>query len=67
MARSQSDSKLPRFVLLASVCVVIAALYFAQDVLIPLALATLLTFLLTPLVQWFERWRLPAASIRRTS
>ena len=31
---------------MASVCVVVAALYFAQDVLIPLALAMLLTFLL---------------------
>src|SRR5947208_2052937 len=50
--------KAPRFVLMASVCVVVAALYFAQDVLIPLALATLLTFLLSPLVQRLERWRL---------
>ncbi len=49
---------MPRFVLLASICVVTAALYFAQEVLIPLALATLLTFLLTPIVQRLERWRL---------
>ena len=59
MARSiPTTSKTPRFVLLASVCVVVAALYFAQGVLIPLALATLLTFLLSPLVQRLERWRL---------
>ena len=35
---------------------VIAALYFAQDFLIPLALAALLTFLLSPLVTRIERW-----------
>src|SRR5205807_3620513 len=44
-------------VLMASICVVVAALYFAQAVLIPLALAILLTFLLSPLVQRLERWR----------
>jgi len=43
---------------MASVCVVVAAMYFAQDVLIPLALAVLLTFLLTPLVMRLERRRL---------
>jgi predicted PurR-regulated permease PerM len=58
MPRAAPESKTPRFVLLAAVCVIIAALYFAQDVLIPLALATLLTFLLTPIVQRLERWRL---------
>ncbi len=35
---------------------VIAALYFARDFLIPLALAALLTFLLSPLVTKIERW-----------
>ena len=35
---------------------VIAALYFARDFLIPLALAALLTFLLSPLVTRIERW-----------
>ena len=35
---------------------VIAALYFARDLLIPLALAALLTFLLAPLVTRLERW-----------
>jgi predicted PurR-regulated permease PerM len=48
-----------RFITLASVCVIIAALYFAQEVLIPLALAMLLSFLLTPLVQRLEGWRVP--------
>jgi len=35
---------------------VAAALYFTRDILIPLALATLLTFLLSPLVARIERW-----------
>ena len=35
---------------------VIATLYFARDFLIPLALAALLTFLLSPLVTRIERW-----------
>ncbi|HJT82016.1 MAG TPA: AI-2E family transporter, partial [Chthoniobacterales bacterium] len=35
---------------------VIAALYFGRDLLIPLALAALLTFLLAPLVSRLERW-----------
>ena len=35
---------------------VVAALYFARDLLIPLALAALLTFLLAPLVTRLERW-----------
>ena len=59
MARAVSPSKTSKFVLLASICVVVAALYFAQDVLIPLALSILLTFLLTPLVNGLERSGLP--------
>lgn len=43
---------------LASICVIVAALYFAQDVLVPLALAVLLSFLLAPLVTRVERLRL---------
>ena len=35
---------------------VIGSLYFARDILIPLALAALLTFLLSPLVARIERW-----------
>src|SRR5512132_4220385 len=35
---------------------IIATLYFARDLLIPLALAGLLTFLLAPLVTRLERW-----------
>jgi len=35
---------------------VIATLYIARDILIPLTLAALLTFLLAPLVTRLERW-----------
>src|SRR3954447_4421644 len=58
MPRVNTGPKASRFVLLASVCVVVAALYFAQAVLIPLALAMLLSFLLAPLVARLEKWRI---------
>lgn len=38
---------------------VILVLYFARVVLIPLALALTLNFLLTPVVMWLQRWRMP--------
>jgi predicted PurR-regulated permease PerM/GAF domain-containing protein len=41
---------------LALTAFVIAALFFARDLLIPLALSALLTFLLSPLVGRIERW-----------
>ncbi|RDI62389.1 AI-2E family transporter [Microvirga subterranea] len=37
----------------------IGALYFGRDIFIPFALAILLSFALTPLVNWFRRFRLP--------
>ncbi len=37
----------------------VASLYFAREVLIPLALAVLLSFLLAPLVSRLERWKIP--------
>src|SRR5688572_24528745 len=57
MARPVDLAKGSRFLILASICVVVAALYFAQDVLIPLALAVLISFLLPPLVTRLERRR----------
>jgi predicted PurR-regulated permease PerM len=51
-------SKGARFALLASICVVVAGLWFMQDVLIPLALAILLTFLFAPIANRLERWKL---------
>ena len=43
---------------LAGLLVAAAVLYLARDVLIPLALAILLSFLLAPVVRRLERWRL---------
>ena len=46
----------------AGCVLVVAVLYWAQAVLVPFALAILLTFVLTPPVTWAERWfgRVPA-------
>src|SRR3982751_1138750 len=47
-----------QFYTLASLAIVLALLYFGQEVLIPLALAVLIAFLLAPVVGWLERLRL---------
>jgi predicted PurR-regulated permease PerM len=44
------------FIILA---IVVAALYFTRDILVPIALAVLLSVLLAPLVRVLQRWRLP--------
>lgn len=52
--------------LIIAVGVTIAMLYFGRQIFIPLALALVLSFLLTPLVGWLQRihfGRLPAALI----
>ncbi len=49
----------PRILMLAGICIVVAALWAAQEVLIPLALAILLTFLLAPVVRRLENLHLP--------
>src|SRR5690242_17062296 len=41
---------------LALATFVVVTLFFARELLIPLALSALLTFLLAPLVTRFERW-----------
>jgi predicted PurR-regulated permease PerM len=43
------------FALLASIAIVVCALYFARAILIPLALSILLTFLLAPVVMALQR------------
>ena len=50
------------WVIFAGCVLVIVVLYWAQAVLVPIALAVLLTFVLTPPVNWLERWlgRVPA-------
>ena len=53
------SSKGSRFIVTVSAFLVITGLYFGREVLIPLAVAILLSFVLTPLVSWLERLRLP--------
>ncbi len=56
MANQRSSS--PLFVLVAMIAVVVA-LHLAKDILLPLALAILFSFLLTPVANRLERWGLP--------
>lgn len=54
---------------IAGIAIVLAALYFLQEVLLPFALALLLSFLLTPVVVWLERGRIrriPAVALTAT-
>ncbi len=46
------------FYRVATFILVVAVLYFAQSILIPLALAVLVSFALSPLAEWLERRRL---------
>ena len=41
--------------------VIVATLYFAREILVPIALAVLLSFVLAPLAKLFQRVRLPRA------
>lgn len=45
--------------MLTGVAIIIAGLYFGRDVLVPLALAMLLSFVLAPLVNRLKRWHVP--------
>lgn len=42
----------------ASIAVIIASLYLAKGILVPCTLAILLSFLLSPVCDWLERWKL---------
>lgn len=53
---SKWDNKLLRAVWLVAIMGVGAVLYFAQDVLIPVAMALFLALLLTPAVDRLQRW-----------
>lgn len=55
---SAAGSALPTVLLIV---VVIAALYFAREVLEPIALALLLSFVLAPLVRLLRNWYVPRA------
>jgi predicted PurR-regulated permease PerM len=51
-----TSKTLKPWVTFAGCVLVVAVLYLAQAVFVPLALAILLTFVLTPPVTWLERW-----------
>jgi predicted PurR-regulated permease PerM len=53
--------RLPAMLTIAMLVLGIACLYFGRPVLIPTAMAVLLTFLLAPPVTWLQRRRLPRA------
>lgn len=59
MARPDNGGKYSAIITMAAIAIVVGALYVAQDVLVPLALAILLSFLLAPLVTRLEKLRLP--------
>src|SRR5215208_4452534 len=66
MANADKTSKQSWMLTLASIAVVIAALYLAKGLLVPLTLAVLLSFLLSPVCDWLERWkmgRIPAVLV----
>jgi predicted PurR-regulated permease PerM/methylmalonyl-CoA mutase cobalamin-binding subunit len=54
-------SKASPLFILAAMLTALAALYFAREILLPIALAILLSFLLTPLADRLERWGFPRA------
>lgn len=58
MARTDTLAKTSWIMTLASVAVVVAALYLAKGVLLPVIMAILFTFLLTPACNWLERRRI---------
>jgi predicted PurR-regulated permease PerM len=57
----RSSSTIPGSTVTAILVVggIVAALYFARDVLVPIALAVLLSFVLAPLVRRLQYWRFP--------
>ena len=60
----QAEAAVPRVPMmngLVNGAIIVAALYFGRDLLMPLALAILLGFVLDPLVSWLKRHGLPRA------
>ncbi|MDP2318684.1 MAG: AI-2E family transporter [Acidobacteriota bacterium] len=64
----ESSTTLRRWVTFAGIVLIIAVLYWAQAVLVPLALAVLIAFVMAPPVTWLERWlgRVPAVLLAVT-
>ncbi len=60
MARNKLFARIDGlWVSLLTVALIIAILWAAKTILLPLALGVILAFALTPLVRWFDRLRLP--------
>lgn len=59
------STSLKHWVTFAGAVLVVVVLYWAQAVLVPIALAVLLSFVLSPPVNWLERWlgRVPSVLI----
>ena len=55
MANENRLTKQPWMLTLAAIAVIVAALYLAKEVLVPLTLAILLSFSLSPICEWLER------------
>ena len=58
MAARAEAGKHSRAVVLISAAIIITGLYLAREFILPIALAVLISFLLAPLVNRLERWRL---------
>lgn len=66
MVSTKSITKSTWIMTLASVAVVVGALYLAKGILLPLILSALISFLLSPICDWLERYkigRIPAVLI----
>src|SRR5205085_218236 len=50
-----------RFFTLCVLTLVVASLYFAHEVLIPVVLSALVAFVLAPIANWLEHYRVPRA------
>ncbi|MDB6139683.1 MAG: phytochrome sensor protein [Verrucomicrobiaceae bacterium] len=55
-SRTSTSAALGTMIKIVITALIMAALYFGREILIPLAMAALLTVLLTPLVVRLERW-----------
>ena len=52
-----NPERIARLLTMASILIVVCVLFVAREVLVPLALAMLFSFLLAPVVTRLERWR----------
>ncbi len=59
VSSASNSEKITTLLSVLMILIVVAVLFFAKEIFVPLALALLFSFLLAPLVTRFERWRLP--------